>query len=94
MDALSERHLGHTPIPFKEVIAKAQVADKKEEKTFAKVPVKDATEYCGRGRRRHAAAVDGAEAAAGAGADDDGLRDAGAAADAGAGRDGAGRHQG
>jgi DNA polymerase-1 len=45
MDAMSERHLGHTCISFKDVIAKANVADKKEERTFAKVPVKAATEY-------------------------------------------------
>ena len=45
MDTLSERHLGHTCISFKEVIAKAQVADKKEPRTFDKVPVADATAY-------------------------------------------------
>jgi DNA polymerase I len=45
MDALSERHLGHTCISFKEVIAKAQVQDKKEERTFAKVPIAEATAY-------------------------------------------------
>ncbi len=45
MDALSERHLGHTCISFKEVIAKAQVQDKKEERTFAKVPIPEATAY-------------------------------------------------
>ena len=45
MDALSERHLAHTCISFKEVIAKAQVQDKKEERTFAKVPIADATAY-------------------------------------------------
>ena len=45
MDPLSERFLGHTPIPFKDVVAKAMVTDKKEARTFAKVPIRDATEY-------------------------------------------------
>ncbi len=45
MDELSERHLGHTPIAFKQVIGKSVVTGKKEERTFDKVPVKDATEY-------------------------------------------------
>ncbi|MEZ5925999.1 MAG: DNA polymerase I [Hyphomicrobiaceae bacterium] len=45
MDELSERHLGHVPISFKEVIAKAPGATKKASKTFAEVPVDAATEY-------------------------------------------------
>ena len=45
MDGLSERHLGHACISFKEVIAKAVVQDKKEERTFAKVPISEATAY-------------------------------------------------
>ncbi len=45
MDELSERWLGHRPIAFKDVLAKAETAVKKVERTFAQVPVKDATEY-------------------------------------------------
>ncbi len=44
MDALSERHLGHTPISFDTVIAHAPGA-KKADKTFAGVPINKATEY-------------------------------------------------
>ena len=44
MDALSERHLGHTPISFDTVIAHAPGA-KKGDKTFAGVPIDKATEY-------------------------------------------------
>ena len=79
MDALAERHLGHTCMPFTQVLEHAPGA-KKSDKTFAQVPLDKATEYAGRGRRRHAAAVDGAEAAPGGRAHDDRLRDAGAAA--------------
>ena len=45
MDELSERHLGHTPISFKDVLAKVPVQGKKATRTFAQVPVRDATEY-------------------------------------------------
>ena len=45
MDELSERWLGHRPISFKDVIAKADGSAKKAERTFAQVPLKDATEY-------------------------------------------------
>jgi DNA polymerase I len=44
MDDLSERHLGHTCIPFSSVIDHAAGA-KKSEKTFAGVPIAKATEY-------------------------------------------------
>ena len=44
MDDLSERHLGHTCIPFSSVIEHAAGA-KKSEKTFAGVPIAKATEY-------------------------------------------------
>ncbi len=45
MDELSERHLQHVPIAFKEVIAKAPGGAKKSDKTFAEVPLDEATEY-------------------------------------------------
>ena len=45
MDELSERWLAHRPIAFKDVIAKADAGGKKAGRTFAQVPVKDATEY-------------------------------------------------
>jgi DNA polymerase-1 len=45
MDELSERHLQHVPIPFKDVIAKAPGGAKKSDKTFAEVPIADATAY-------------------------------------------------
>ena len=45
MDELSERWLAHRPISFKDVIAKADPSAKKAERTFAQVPLKDATEY-------------------------------------------------
>ena len=93
MDTLAERHLGHTCMPFTQVLEHAPGA-KKSDKTFAQVPLDKATEYAGRGRRRDAAPVDGAEAAPRSRAHDDGLRDAGAAAGARAGRHGARRHQG
>jgi DNA polymerase I len=44
MDALSERHLAHTPIPFAQVIEHAPGA-KKADKTFAGVPIDKATAY-------------------------------------------------
>ena len=44
MDDLSERHLGHTCIPFDKVIEHAPGA-KKSERTFAGVPLDKATEY-------------------------------------------------
>ena len=44
MDALSERHLGHTCIPFTQVLEHAPGA-KKSDKTFAQVPLDKATEY-------------------------------------------------
>lgn len=44
MDDLSERHLAHTCIPFSAVIEHAPGA-KKSEKTFAGVPILQATEY-------------------------------------------------
>ena len=44
MDELSERHLQHVPIAFKDVIAKAGGA-KRSSKTFAEVPIDAATEY-------------------------------------------------
>ncbi len=45
MDELSERHLQHVPIAFKEVIAKVPGGAKKSDKTFAEVPLDAATEY-------------------------------------------------
>ncbi|MFN3745073.1 MAG: DNA polymerase I [Hyphomicrobiaceae bacterium] len=45
MDALSERHLGHTPLAFTRVIEYAPAAKKKSERTFADVPIDKATEY-------------------------------------------------
>lgn len=44
MDALSERHLGHSCIPFSKVIEHAPGA-KKADKSFAGVPIDKATEY-------------------------------------------------
>ncbi len=44
MDDLSERHLGHTCISFKQVIAHAPGA-KKADRTFAAVPIPQAAEY-------------------------------------------------
>lgn len=44
MDDLSERHLGHSCIPFSKVIALAPGA-KKADKTFAQVPIPDAAQY-------------------------------------------------
>ncbi|MEQ1650339.1 MAG: DNA polymerase I [Hyphomicrobiaceae bacterium] len=44
MDSLSERHLGHVPISFDQVIAHAAGA-KKSDKTFAGVPIDKATAY-------------------------------------------------
>ena len=44
MDALSERHLKHTPISFDQVIAHASGA-RKADKTFAGVPIAEATRY-------------------------------------------------
>ncbi len=44
MDALSLRHLGHTCIPFSQVVEHAPGA-KKSEKTFAGVPIDKATPY-------------------------------------------------
>ena len=44
MDDLAQRHLGHTCIPFKEVIALAP-GKKIADKTFAGVPIDKATEY-------------------------------------------------
>ncbi len=44
MDTLSERHLGHTCIPFTQVLDHAPGA-KKSDKTFAQVPLEKATEY-------------------------------------------------
>ncbi|MGE0023066.1 MAG: DNA polymerase I [Hyphomicrobium sp.] len=43
MDALSERHLGYTPIPFERVLELAP--GKKGEKNFAQVPIEKAAEY-------------------------------------------------
>ena len=45
MDALSERHLGHTPLAFTQVIEHAPPAKKKSDRTFAGVPIDKATEY-------------------------------------------------
>src|SRR4030095_8161177 len=44
MDELAERHLGHTCIPFTQVLDHAPGA-KKSDKTFAQVPLDKATEY-------------------------------------------------
>jgi DNA polymerase-1 len=46
MDVLAERHLGHTCMPFTQVIEYAPGA-KKSGKTFAQVPLDKATEYAG-----------------------------------------------
>jgi DNA polymerase-1 len=45
MDALSERHLAHSPMPFSAVIEHAPGAKKKSDRTFAGVPIDKATEY-------------------------------------------------
>ena len=45
MDPLSERHLGHTPLTFNQVIEFAPPAKKKSDRTFAGVPIDKATEY-------------------------------------------------
>ena len=45
MDALSERHLAHTPMTFSQVIEFAPPAKKKSDRTFAGVPIDKATEY-------------------------------------------------
>src|SRR5204862_7875558 len=44
MDVLAERHLGHTCIPFEQVLQHAPGA-KKSDKTFGQVPLDKATEY-------------------------------------------------
>jgi DNA polymerase-1 len=44
-ETLSERLLGHTPTATKDVLAKAQIADKKQPRTFDLVPIEDATRY-------------------------------------------------
>jgi DNA polymerase-1 len=44
MDELSERHLGHTCISFEQALAHAP-GSRKNEKTFAQVPLDKATEY-------------------------------------------------
>jgi DNA polymerase-1 len=44
MDALSERHLGHTCLSFEQVLQHAPGA-KKSDKTFAQVPLDKATQY-------------------------------------------------
>ena len=46
MDALAERHLGHSCIPFEQVLEHAPGA-RKSDKTFAQVPLDKATEYAG-----------------------------------------------
>ncbi|HZT48916.1 MAG TPA: DNA polymerase I [Hyphomicrobiaceae bacterium] len=46
LDALAERHLGHTCIPFAQVLEHAPGA-RKSDKTFAQVPLAKATEYAG-----------------------------------------------
>ena len=71
----AERFLGHKPIAFTEVAGSGRNFI-----GFARVPIDKATRIRGRGRRRDAAAVAGAEAASRRRAHDDGLRDAGAAA--------------
>ncbi|MEO8652316.1 MAG: DNA polymerase I, partial [Hyphomicrobiaceae bacterium] len=45
MDALSERHLAHSPMAFSTVIDHAPGAKKKSDRTFAGVPIDKATEY-------------------------------------------------
>jgi len=54
MDDLSERHLGHTCMPFSKVLAHAPApeketkkAAKKSDRTFAQVPIAPATQYAG-----------------------------------------------
>ena len=79
MDDLAERHLGHTCIPFEQVLEHAPGA-KKADKTFAQRAARQGDRVRRRGRRRHAAAVDGAEAAPRGRAHGDRVRDAGAAA--------------
>jgi len=63
LDALAERHLGHTCIPFTQVLEHAPGA-RKSDKTFAQVPLDKATQYAAEDAGRGAAAVDGSEAAA------------------------------
>ena len=93
MDDLAERHLGHTCMPF-DAGARARAGRQEVRQDLRAGAARQGDRVCRRGRRRHAAAVDGAEAAAGGRAHDDGLRDAGAAAGAGPRRHGARRHQG
>ena len=89
MDALSERWLGHTPIPFKDVAGSGKSAGQLR-------PRRDrpGDDLCRRGRRRDAAALAGAEAAPRRQGPGLGLRAAGAAAGAGAGAHGRARHLG
>ncbi|HUS96969.1 MAG TPA: DNA polymerase I [Hyphomicrobiaceae bacterium] len=46
MDDLAQRHLGHTCLPFKQILALAP-GKKLSDKTFAGVPIDKATEYAG-----------------------------------------------
>ena len=89
MDELSQLHLGHVPIPFKQVAGSG-----KKEISFAQVELATATAYAAERRGRDLAAVPRAEAAPGAREAGHGLRDPGAADAAGARRDGVRRHQG
>ena len=74
MDTLSERFLGHKPIAFSEVAGSGR-----NFVGFARVADRQGDRIRGRGRRRDAEAVAGAEAPARRRASGDGLRDAGAA---------------
>ena len=62
MDDLAERHLGHACISFDQVMAHAP--GKKAEQDVRAAPARQGDRVRGRGRRRDAAAVDAAEAAA------------------------------
>ena len=93
MDDLAQRHLGHTCIPFKQVIAHAP-GKKAADKSFRRRPDRQGRRVRRRGRRRHAAPLDDAQAAPRRRAHGHRLRDSGARSGAGDRRHGARRHPG
>ncbi len=74
MDDLSLRHLGHTCIPFEKVLELAP--GKKADKIVRAGADREGGRVCGGRRRRHAAALASAQAAAHRGAFVDRLRNA------------------
>jgi DNA polymerase-1 len=86
MDELSERYLGHQPIPIKSLLGSGQGADHLRPRGDRRCG-----EICRRGRRHHAAAVAAVQAATAPRPGDHGLRDPGTPAGDGAGRNGDGR---